>query len=104
MNHKEIEWANNRIAEEAKELDKLKSERAMLRCGGDQNTVSLYCQSRKLQIIDISRETNWSAKQVRGMEMIALGLIKWYDAEIDRQEAKVAEWKARLNYFAGGAR
>lgn len=99
MNHKEIEWANNRIAEEEKELHKLRIERAALRCSGDQNTVALYCQNRKLQVTDVSRETNWNAKQVRGMEMIALGLIKWYDAEIDRQEAKIAEWKAKLRYF-----
>lgn len=97
MNHQEIEFANKRIADEKIELAKLQSERANLKCNG-QNTASIYCQNRKLDLMDVSRETSWQAKQRRGMEMISLGLIKWYDAEIERQEAKIASWKAKLYY------
>lgn len=97
MNHQEIEFANNILIKEIDELLKLKHELSNLRCNG-QNTVTIYCQNRRLEIIDVSRETGWGAKQKRGMEMISLGLIKWYGAEIDRQELKVASWQAKLRF------
>lgn len=84
MNHVEIGWTNERIERELKELEKLRSERANLNCNG-QNMVTLFCNTRRVDLMEVSRETYWQAKQRRGMEMIALGLIKWYDAEIDKQ-------------------
>jgi len=83
----------------------LRDEAAKLRLNGHQDDVqlSIHISGRKgrgLTLATSSRETNYASAQVRGMEMIMLGVKKWYAAEIERHQQHVKRLEERIRESA----
>lgn len=97
MNTQEICQIATEIDKADAALDQLLRESKLLNLSGHQSSVTLYVRmgngnARSLTIADNSRETGYISTQVRGMEMLMLGIKKWYAGEIDQAKDK----KSRL--------
>lgn len=72
-----------------KELEKLMEEEATLRMKRGQGEFSVNAAGRRISVTAVQDRT-YMPSMVRGMEMVQLGLLKWYAAAIDRQKALLA--------------
>jgi hypothetical protein len=75
-------------------------EAKFLKLSGHQEGVTLHVsiggKSRLLSVVAVTRESGYSSVQVRGMEMIMLGVKKWYADAIDRERANVKKIEAQM--------
>ena len=82
------------------DLKKLKSELAQVDCRGQMDTIRLTFGKieRNFKVVDVEflRDGGKSMKEVRGREMIALGIKKMYGSVIDSTEASVSELKKEI--------
>lgn len=81
--------------------EKLRTEEAALRMQAGQNCVSISCMGRTIAITSLSRETNYMPQPVRGMQMIQLGLLKWYSAQAERADSEVRQLEEDLRNATG---
>lgn len=82
-------------------LTQLLRESKLLNLSGHQDGVALHVRignggARSLTIADNSRETGYISTQVRGMEMLMLGIKKWYAGEIDQAKDRKSRLEKRL--------
>lgn len=78
----------------------LHDEMAKLRLSGHQDDVSLGVsiggRSRRIAIATVTRESGYASAQVRGMEMLMLGIKKWYAGEIDVAKERIKNIENKL--------
>lgn len=81
-------------------LAKLKCELATLDCRGQMETIKVTFGKieRNFKVVDVEflREGGKSMKEIRGREMIALGIKKIYGSAINATEKQIAEIKQEL--------
>ena len=95
MNHLRINELSGRIEKAIAELEKLQAEAANIKCNG-QNTVAVSCQGRAIWVVLADRDSGYMAQQVRGMEMILLGLKKYWAGLIDVAQQDLAALREEL--------
>lgn len=88
--------------------DELVDEAASLTLSGHQSetTLSVFTgkvKGRAIPISFVSRQSSYSAAQVRGTEMIMLGIKKWYSAEIDKANESIRAIEEEMRAEVGGA-
>lgn len=77
--------------------------------GSHQNLVTLSVNigsaaKKKIDLVAIGgREVGWTSQQVRGAEMLMLGVKKWYSGEIDKAQGRVLQIEEKLRAEVGGA-
>lgn len=99
MNTINIRNLSDNLFKARERLEQVKSEAAILTLSGHQRAVSISVVSergtRKLDVTELD-DRYYQVKQTRGMEMVLLGLKKWYAAEIDRAKDQVAAIEQKL--------
>ena len=95
MNHLRINELTGLITKKIAELGKLRDEAANIK-GNAQNTVAVSCQGRAIWVVLADRDSGYMAQQVRGMEMILLGLKKYWAGLIDTAEMELASLREEL--------
>jgi hypothetical protein len=86
-------------------LELLTAEASRLRLSGHQEDVRVHVQiggrqSRPIEIAHIDRNHSYAAVQVRGMEMVMLGVKKWYAAAIDDAKERLANIETQIREAA----
>lgn len=86
MNIDEIKSLCDKLVKEREELVKLKTKLAMCNLSGHQNNVSVTIQGvGSIYLTEVSRDTGYAARLIRGREMIMLGVKKSLSYMVDQQ-------------------
>lgn len=88
--------------------DALVDEAALLTLSGHQSEITLSVftgrgKGRAIQLSRISRAHSYASVQVRGTEMIMLGVKKWYAAAIDEANESICAVERQMRAEVGGA-
>lgn len=96
MNTKLIRSLSEDVDKARELLAKLKSELALIDMRRGQDCCLISCAGRTLSVTAFNDDRTYMPRLVRGMEMVQLGLRKYWQAMIDSQAAVVAEKEAAL--------
>lgn len=77
-------------------LAKLKDELALIDMRKGQDCCAISCAGRRLDVTAFSEDRHYMPRLVRGMEMVQLGLRKYWQAMIDSQADVVAAKESAL--------
>lgn len=106
MNTVEVKHMCGQLDEARANLKKLQNEAGGLQLKASQTFVSLTVSSdrgsRRLAVTEMNERTYMNV-QTRGMEMVLLGIKKWYSAEIDRAEHLVTVLESKIAKATGAA-
>lgn len=106
MNTANVRIMCGQLDEARESLRKLKNEASGLHLNASQTfvniTVSSDRGSRRLSVTQMDERTYMNV-QTRGMEMVLLGIKKWYSAEIDRAAHLVTVLESRIAEATGAA-
>ena len=109
MNLTNIAYLCKELAAARDALQSLEADMCVLDGVGDhQHSVTLSMNigsvARKIDVVAIGgREVGWTSQQVRGAEMLMLGIKKWYSGAIDKAQGRVLQLEEKLRAEVGGA-